>query len=47
LSGLRARRRGLVVELPAWLFSTNTQHIVTAAEELARRLDGLLAEAPP
>jgi ABC-type Fe3+-hydroxamate transport system substrate-binding protein len=47
LAGLRARRIGLVVELPAWLFSTNTQHIVTAAEELARRLDGLLAEAPP
>lgn len=46
LAGLRARRRGLVVELPAWLFSTNTQHIVTAAEELARRLDRQLAEAP-
>ena len=47
LAGLRARRRGLIVALPGWLFSTNSQHIVTAAEELARRLDAQLAQAPP
>jgi ABC-type Fe3+-hydroxamate transport system substrate-binding protein len=47
LAGLRARRRGLIVTLPSWLFSTNSQHIVTAAEELARRLDAQLAAAPP
>jgi iron complex transport system substrate-binding protein len=47
LAGLRARRRGLIVPLPGWLFSTNSQHIVTAAEELARRLDAALAQAPP
>lgn len=47
LAALRARRRGLVVELPAWLYSTNTQHIVGAAETLAQRLDTALAGAPP
>ena len=47
LAGLSARRRGLIVALPGWLFSTNSQHIVTAAEELARRLDAQLAQAPP
>jgi len=47
LASLRARRRGLVVTLPSWMYSTNSQHIVTAAEELARRLDALLRLAPP
>jgi iron complex transport system substrate-binding protein len=47
LASLRARRRGLIVTLPSWLFSTNSQHIVTAAEELAHRLDAQLAVAPP
>lgn len=47
LEPLRARRRGLVIELPAWLYSTNTQHIVRAAETLAQRLDAALAGAPP
>jgi len=47
LAGLRARRRGLIVTLSSWLFSTNSQNIVTAAEQLASRLDALLAEAPP
>ncbi len=47
LASLRARRRGLIVSLPSWLYSTNSHHIVTAAEELARRLDALLEAAPP
>jgi ABC-type Fe3+-hydroxamate transport system substrate-binding protein len=47
LAGLRARRRGLIVTLPSWLFSTNSHNIVTAAEELAQRLDALLGAAPP
>jgi iron complex transport system substrate-binding protein len=47
LAGLRARRRGLIVSMPSWLFSTNSHNIVTAAEELAQKLDARLAEAPP
>lgn len=41
LSGLRALREDQLVALPAWLFATGSHELVSAAEELARRIDAL------
>lgn len=41
LSGLRALREDQLVALPAWLFATGSHELVSAAEELARRMDAL------
>lgn len=43
LAGLRALREDRVVSLPAWLFATGSHELVTAAEELARRVEQLEA----
>jgi len=45
LESLRAIERGWIVELPASLFSTNSQYLIDTAERLARDVDALL-EAP-
>jgi iron complex transport system substrate-binding protein len=42
LAGLRALAGERIVVLPAWLYDTVSQHIVTAAEELARGADRAL-----
>jgi iron complex transport system substrate-binding protein len=43
LKSLRAVRERRVVALPAWLFATASQEMVTGAEVLAARVDALLA----
>ncbi len=43
LAGLRAVREERIVTLPAWLFATGSHELVTAAEELARRVGQLEA----
>ena len=41
LANLTALREGRVVILPSWLYSTSSHHVVTAAEELAARVDAM------
>ncbi len=41
LAGLRAVREDRILSLPAWLFATGSHELVTAAEELARRVEQL------
>ncbi|MBM3990966.1 MAG: ABC transporter substrate-binding protein [Planctomycetes bacterium] len=41
LAGLRAVREDRIVALPAWLFATGSQELVSAAEELERRVEQL------
>ncbi|MBM3988776.1 MAG: ABC transporter substrate-binding protein [Planctomycetes bacterium] len=41
LAGLRAVREDRIVTLPAWLFATGSQELVSAAEELERRVEQL------
>jgi iron complex transport system substrate-binding protein len=43
LANLRAVRDERIVVMPSHLFATNSHHLVDAAEELARRIDALLA----
>jgi len=38
LAGLRAVRENGLIELPSWLFSSTSQHVVTAAEALVAQL---------
>ena len=45
LASLRAVRDDLIVPMPAWLYDTISQHIVTAAEVLAVGVDERLASA--
>jgi iron complex transport system substrate-binding protein len=44
LASLAAVRNDRIVPLPAWLYNTISQHIVTAAELLAGRVDELAVE---
>ncbi len=41
LADLTALREGRVVILPSWLYSTSSHHVVTAAEELAAKVDAM------
>lgn len=41
LAGLRAVRENRIVALPAWLFATGSHELVSAAEELQRRMEQL------
>jgi iron complex transport system substrate-binding protein len=43
LAGLRALAGGRIIALPAWLYDTVSQNMVTAAEALARGADAALA----
>ncbi len=43
LTGLEAIVKDRIVVLPAELFSTSSHHVLTAAEELARQVDALVA----
>lgn len=45
LQGLSAVQKNRIVVLPSKLFATNSQFLVAAAEELARRVDGLVGKA--